>query len=111
MRYNLIFTPIFLISLATSSCKKENNAAADCFPGATTVRVITNKKAMIKVTGSQIYIVEENTIDTKLNPCALDPKFKIDNLLVNISGQVKATPQVGPGPCCIENFVITSISR
>ena len=94
------------------SCKKDNNKIDDCFPNSTTSRQILNKPATIKQQpGGLFYIVEQGTIDTKLNPCNLTPEFQVDNLLVIISGDVKATVQGGPGPCCTENFVITKIAR
>jgi hypothetical protein len=95
----------------SSSCTKESNANADCFPEAPTVRQITNKQARVILAGGQFYIVEQATIDTRLHPCNLADSFRVNNLQVTISGDVKSTVQGGPGPCCMENFVITSISR
>jgi len=48
---------------------------------------------VVTLVGSQFYIVEESTIDNRLNPGNLVQKFRVDNLLVTISGEVKATPQ------------------
>ena len=61
--------------------------------------------------GDTFYIIEEGTIDTRLNPCILDKEFQQNNLKVKISGEVKLTIQGGPSPCCLENFVITKISK
>lgn len=110
---NKIYTLPFVIgSLLISSCKKDKAQTNDCFPNATTSRQIINKPATIKQQSAGVfYIVEQGTIDTKLNPCNLTPEFQIDNLLVTISGDVKATVQGGPGPCCTDNFVITKITR
>lgn len=93
------------------SCKKNNSSTVDCFPNDITTRQITNKQATIKLTNGQFYIVEQGTIDTKLNPCNLTQEFRVDNLQVTISGDVKATVQGGPAPCCTDNFVIVKITR
>ena len=93
------------------SCKKNVSSTVDCFPNDITTRQITNKQATIKLTNGQFYIVEQGTIDTKLNPCNLTQEFRVDNLQVTISGDVKATVQGGPAPCCTDNFVISKITR
>ena len=95
-----------------SSCKKEKDITG-CFSNAATVRQILNKQAVIKLTATvnPVWIIEQGTIDTKLIPCNFPMEFYQDGLQVTISGEVKSTLQVGAGPCCIENFVITQISR
>jgi hypothetical protein len=107
--YNLLF--FSSIITITISCKKENKTDG-CFPGATTTRQIVNKQAVIKLTATvnPVYIVEQSAIDTKLIPCNLPMEFFQDDLQVVISGEVKSTSQSG-GVCCIENFVITKITR
>ena len=109
-----IFIPLFvgLICFLSNSCKKDNSKKNDCLPTAPTYRQIINKPATIRQQpGGTFYIVEQGTIDGQLIPCNLTADFQIDNLLVTISGDVKATVQGGPGPCCKENFVITKITR
>lgn len=93
------------------SCKKQDNKD-ECFPGVATVRQITDKSAVIKVTATAngVYLVEQGAIDTKLIPCNLARDFMQNDLQVIVSGDVKTTPQ-GSGPCCSENFVITKITR
>jgi hypothetical protein len=86
---------------------KNNN----CFPDSATVREIKNKPAAIRLTGDQYYIIEQGTIDTKLKPCNLTEDFKVNNLQVTVSGDVKETSRVGQSPCCIDNFVITEITK
>ena len=101
-----------LFSIFFYSCKKDETKTNDCFPNSTTYRQIIDKPATIKLQpGGLFYIVEQGTIDTKLNPCNLSSDFQVDNLQVTISGDVKTTIQGGPGPCCTENFVITKIIR
>lgn len=95
------------------SCKKEDKAT-DCFPDTSTVRVIDNKKAVVKLTATAVepvYLVEEGTIDTRLVPCNFPMEFYQHDLQVIVSGEVKVTHQTGSVPCCAENFVITKISR
>ena len=111
MRYIATLIALLFIVTIVPSCKKDNNSNSDCFPNSLTVRQITNAQATIKKAGDKFYIVEQGSIDTKLNPCTLPQEFQVDNLQVTISGDVKATLQGGPGPCCTENFVITNISR
>jgi hypothetical protein len=104
---------LLLILLNLLSCKKEDKAT-DCFPNTPTARVIANKKAVVKLTAmavEPVYLVEEGTIDSRLIPCNFPMEFYQHDLQVTINGEVKATQQAGTGPCCAENFVITSISR
>ena len=68
MRYRLNLMALLLLLV---SCKKEkNNSITGCSPDAITIRQITNKQAVIEVTGmiNGIYIIEQGTIDTKLIP-------------------------------------------
>lgn len=79
----------------SNSCKKDDSKKNDCLPTATTYRQIINKPATIRQhPGGTFYIVEQGTIDGQLIPCNLTADFQIDNLLVTISGDVKATVQV-----------------
>jgi len=109
----IICTTLLIVStLFINSCKKDKAEINDCFPNSTTARQIINKMATIRQQPSGLfYIIEQGTIDTKLNPCNLNAEYQVDNLQVTISGDVKATLQGGPGPCCIDNFVITKITR
>lgn len=105
----------FLISvvllLIVGSCKKTGKTDK-CFPGVETVRQITDRPAVIKVTATAnaVYIVEQGSIDTKLIPCNLAKEFIQNDLTVIISGDVKKTPK-DSGPCCTENLVITKITK
>ncbi len=94
-----------------ASCKKEDKKDA-CFPGVATVRQITDRPVVVKVTAAvnAVYLVEQGAIDTKLIPCNLPKEFMQNDLQVIVSGEVKVTQQ-GSGPCCSENFVITKITR
>jgi hypothetical protein len=87
------------------SCKKSTENKATCFSDITTVRTINSKPTAIQLLNNQYYIVEQLTIDTKLLPCNLADEFKVNNLLVTVTGGVKNTIQ--NGTCCTENFVIT----
>lgn len=111
MRHFIPVLALLIPAMVFTSCKKNDNKGV-CFPGASTIRQITDKPAVIKVTATMyaVYIVEQGAIDTKLIPCNLPKEFFQNDLQVTISGEVKATPQ-GSGPCCTENFVITKITR
>ena len=87
------------------------NTNNNCFTDSVTIREIKNKPATIQSTGDQYYIIEQGTIDSKLKPCSLADDFKINNLKVIVSGDVKETKQAGQSPCCIDNFVITEITK
>jgi len=102
----------FILAAIVSSCKKDKETTG-CYPNATTVRIISNKQAVIKLTATvnPVWIIEQGYTDTKLIPCNFPTGFYQEGLQVIISGEVKSTPQVGPGSCCTENFVITKISR
>jgi hypothetical protein len=100
------------------SCSKRNNEPSQkcsqpgpCNSTEQTTRVITNKAAKIQASGGQFYIVEYmNNIDTRLLPCNLNPDFRVDGLMVTVSGNVKETVKNTP-ICCTENFEITSICK
>ena len=111
MRHILTVQTFLILAIVLNSCKK-NNTANECFSGVPTIRQITDKPAVIKVTATiyAVYIVEQGAIDTRLIPCNLPKEFIQNDLQVTISGEVKNTPQ-GSGPCCAENFVITKITR
>jgi hypothetical protein len=111
MRPIRVVTIFSLLGITLFSCKKGSNSTPDCFPDTSTVRQISNAQATIKKVEAAFYIVEQGSVDTKLNPCTLPTDFQVNNLQVIISGDVKATLQGGPGPCCTEDFVITKISR
>jgi len=111
MRHILTLVAFLLVTTTISSCKKDNSTNTNCFPNTSTVRQITNAQATVKASGGKFYIVEQGTIDTKLNPCTLAQEFQVDNLQVTISGDVKLTSYAVGEPCCTDNFVITKISR
>ncbi len=105
-----LFVGLFCFFL--NSCKKEESRKKDCLNTATTYRQIFDKPATIRqLPAGTFYIIEQGTFDVKLNPCNLIADFQIDNLPVTISGDVKAAVQGRPEPCCIEDFVITKITR
>lgn len=110
MRYLQIFMALFLTFLFIS-CKKDSNHNKDCLPNGKILRQITDQPATVKNINGQFYLVENNAVDSRLNPCNLDKDYQVDNLQVTISGEVKSVVQPGPGPCCTENFVITEISK
>ncbi|MCC6290323.1 MAG: hypothetical protein IT249_20795 [Chitinophagaceae bacterium] len=115
----LLTLAVFLIMLCICSCKKDDNKDKhfpnpDCKSDEATTRTINNKKAVVRLTATyyeSIYLVEENTIDTRLIPCNFPMEFFQDGLAVMISGDVKATQQKPSTPCCAENFVITKIRK
>lgn len=113
MKHGFAWVALFTLLIFATSCKKEEKAT-NCFPDVPTVRVITNKKATVKLTATYVepvYLVEEGTIDTRLIPCNFPMEFYQGDLQVTISGEVKETKQTGFVPCCAENLVITKISR
>ena len=108
----IVLFGIALCSTCCLSCKKKEADTVDCFPFTSNSRQIVNAAATIRQdAGGQFYIVEQGTIDPKLDPCHLATDFKINNLAVTISCNVKVAFFSGPGPCCTEPFVITRIER
>lgn len=112
--FALLIYSILLITVG--ACKKDKKEDANaCLPGVPTIRTIINKQATVKVTAtvaaSGVYLVEEGSIDSKLIPCNLSPEYYQNDLKVIISGEVKATTTAAWNPCCIENFVITRITK
>jgi len=115
--------PLFLLAFTLvifSSCTKKCSEPAPpqqcsdpspCNTTEKTTRQITNKAAKIELASGQYYVVEYmNNIDTRLLPCNLSPDFRVDGLMVTVSGNVKETVKNTP-ICCTENFEITSICR
>ena len=98
-------------AIVYTACNKSVNSTVDCFTNQPTTRQLTNKQATVKSAGGRFYNVEQGSIDSKLNPCNLKQEFQVNDLQVVVSGDVKLTTQVGLGPCCTENFVITKITR
>jgi len=110
MRQYITLLTILLISTSFFSCKKTSTAATvDCFEGTATTRTITDKKATVKLSGAEFYLVEDGSIDTKLKPCNLQSEFQVHDLQVTISGMVKSAVTISV--CCTENFVLTKIER
>lgn len=110
MRQTFLIVAVLLMITFFSACKKDSNSTVDCFSDLLTVRQITNEHAVIKSIDGNFYIVEQGAIDSRLNPCNLKQEFQVNDLEVTISGNVKSTVQIGPGPGGTENFVITKIS-
>lgn len=108
-RFNLSLFGFLIVMALISSCNKEDETPADCLTDISTVMKIKNKPAKVRAVGAQYYIVEENTIDRILNPCNLKKEFQVHDLSITVSGDVKETPR--EGVCCIDDFVITKISR
>lgn len=103
-------TLLFSVTILVS-CKKESRLASDCFPNDLTSRQIADEHTTIKLLDNVFYIIEQGTIDTQLKPCNLSKEFQVNDLPVIVSGDVKSTVSVGPGPAGIDNFVITKISK
>jgi hypothetical protein len=100
---------VILFLLAFLSCKKDKETTSNCFSETPTTRSILNKQAIIQLLNNEFYIIEKGTIDTRLLPCSLADEFKINNLPVTITGEVKNT--IPTGVCCTENFVVNKIEK
>jgi hypothetical protein len=109
-------TTLVIGAIIISCCKKKQEGSQNedpptgCFPGSATIRKIVNKLAVVKVTANGYYIAEQGTYDTRLIPCNLANEYVENDLQITISGDVKAR-QRSDGICCIEDLVITNISR
>lgn len=112
LKKNFGLKDLMIVSLLLLlSCAKNKSTALDCLQDEITFRNIVQMNATVIRAGDLYYIIEQGTLDTRLFACNLDPSYKTDRLQVVISGMVKASAQIGPGPCCTENFVITFISK
>ena len=114
MRKSVTLLMVFLPMTIFICCKKSKNTAiTNCSSNATTIRKLTNRPAVVKVTATiyGTYLVEEGAIDNKLLPCNLPIEFVQNDLQVVITGEVKQTSQLASAPCCAENFVIERIAR
>jgi hypothetical protein len=98
-----------LLTITFLSCKKNKETNSTCFSDSSTTRTILNKQATIQLLNNEFYIIEKGTIDIRLLPCSLADEFKINNLQVTISGEVKNT--VLTSACCTENFVVNKIEK
>lgn len=110
MRFKIFIPAALIVAITIFSCSK-SSLNDGCFTDAAIVRTIENKHATIQVAGSQYYLIEEGTIDTRLHPCTLPIDMRINGQQVSISGDVKATVNNDMAPCCTENFVITKIAK
>lgn len=118
MRNVLIIISLLIFIPLIFSCKKSNKdnyyPNEDCNTDGETIRIINKQRATVKLTATfyeAVYLVEENTIDTRLIPCNFPMEFYQDGMVVIISGEVKAAKQRPSTPCCAENFIISSIQR
>jgi hypothetical protein len=98
-----------LLTITFFSCKKDKETTSNCFSDIATTRKILNKEATVELFNNEFYIIEKGTIDTRLLPCSLGEEFKLNNLQVRITGEVKNT--IPTGVCCTENFIINKIIR
>jgi hypothetical protein len=98
--------------MGLSSCRKEDEKLSDqCSTDAPTIRTIVNAAGTVEKLNGKYYIIEQNTIDTRLYPCSLATEFMIDGLVVNFTGTVKRyTGGIGE-PCCTELLNISKITR
>jgi len=101
---------IISISACGISCKKDKQKDS-CSSDATIVRQIDQDSATVKFSNGSYFLYEDGTIDERLLPCSMNDEFKIDNLRVMISGNVKETIQQPGGTCCLAYFEITGISK
>jgi hypothetical protein len=112
-KYLMVKNAVMIVCIIFSclvSCKKAKQSTNNCYPNELVARVVQLKNATIqKAPNGIFYIVEDNIVDDKLQPCNLPIEFQLDGLLVKISGNVKATLQIGTGPCCTNHFEITHI--
>jgi len=113
-------TTLLLSGLLVIACKREervntSECHADIYPFCPTheptQRKLENHAATVVESSGTFYIIPQNTFDTKLLPCNLDPAFLIHKLKVAISGDVKNTLISSNTPCCVENFIITCIKK
>lgn len=100
----------FLLILLTLSCQKEDESG--CNDDAKTVRIITRAPASISFFENQYFIIEQNTIDTRLLPCTLPVAFQKEKLAVTISGEVKDYPNGEKVQiCCTERIILRLIQE
>lgn len=102
---------ILIIAVVFTACDKDGNIPDDCYADQQTIRTLNNKTATVNWDGTTGYLVEEFTYDTRLYPCKLPGEFQVDKLVVKISGDVKAIPEIALAPCCADGIVLTSIKK
>lgn len=94
------------------ACSKNENGleAGDCSSGPV-LRMITNQVATIKINVEGCYIVEDSTYDSKLFPCAISDEYKVDNLRIVVTGEVRNRVANTFYPCCQYNLAISKIDK
>ncbi|MFT3823129.1 MAG: hypothetical protein QM731_04380 [Chitinophagaceae bacterium] len=102
-----------LAIVALHACKKSSSQPAsdnfcDELVNVTTVRSISMKLATIQKTGDEYYVIEENTIDTRLRPCYLPEELRVDKLQVVVTGEVKKTNH--SAVCCTDELLVIKIT-
>lgn len=111
------FIPALLIATflftGLSACKKSSNTntEVDChlLADQVTIRSLIMQPATIKQEGDLFFIAEDGTIDQKLRPCNLTQDFKVHNLKVVVTGEVKK-PSLFSSYCCVYDLLIHKIN-
>ncbi|WP_336517960.1 hypothetical protein [Pollutibacter soli] len=107
-KYYVVFG--FIVAAGLISCKKElHQQSKKCSTDATISRTLSDKKATVEESGGIYFLVEENTIDTKLRACNLPEEFMIDMLAVTFSGLTRVSNE--NMVCCVEDLEILKITK
>jgi hypothetical protein len=105
----LCVTAIAIVLL--TGCQKEKYAEnPDCSSGAVLQSVVDQPAVVIQL-GSDYYLIPEGSIDSRYYPCSIPEAFRVNDLPVKITGDIRAKASAGPRPCCDYWIQLFSISR
>lgn len=94
-----------------TGCQKDNTSEnPDCSSGPV-LQSVVDQLAIVKQQGSEYYLFPEGSIDSKYFPCSIPEAFRVNDLPVKITGDIRAKASTGPGPCCSYWVQLFSISR
>jgi len=111
---------IWIAIISLGACKREQQVNTSechseiypfCPTSEPTVFKLENEAAIVIENSGSYFLVQPNTIDTRLLPCNLDPAFRVHGLPVIISGVIKRTSVDPNAPCCVESFIISCIRK
>lgn len=101
------------VAAALLSCSQEigTPAIGSCDPSAETLRVLNDAVVSVHHSNGQFFLVEQFTYDTKLIPCEdLPTEFRVDGLVLRVTGVVKNRAQPAMEPCCTENIILSKVA-
>lgn len=111
----VIHLPLILLIGILACSKPGNNTNTDtpacAYSNDPTILQLENRLATITQRTPEIYSLILNSSDTILTPCSIPASLRVNNMEVNVSGDIKPTAHNAYDPCKCYNFVIRNILK